>query len=50
MVKFCRHLCDDEGNKVKAKAVALREAMLELRKTREHPYYWTPFILVGDWR
>jgi CHAT domain-containing protein len=36
--------------KVTAEAMALREAMLEMRKEREHPYYWAPFILVGDWR
>jgi tetratricopeptide (TPR) repeat protein len=29
------------------KGEALREAMLELRKTHPHPYYWAPFILVG---
>lgn len=50
MSDFYRRLYDDKGRKVKAKAVALQEAMLELRKTKEHPYYWAPFILVGDWR
>ena len=29
------------------KALALREAMQELRKSHPHPYYWAPFILVG---
>jgi CHAT domain-containing protein len=29
------------------KGVALRQAMLELRKTHPHPYYWAPFVLVG---
>lgn len=29
------------------KGEALREAMLELRKTYPHPYYWAPFVLVG---
>lgn len=29
------------------KALALREAMLELRKTHPHPYYWAPFALIG---
>lgn len=33
-----------------AKAVALRDAMLALKETKEHPYYWAPFILVGEWR
>ncbi len=29
------------------RALALREAMLELRERNPHPYYWAPFILVG---
>jgi CHAT domain-containing protein len=29
------------------KGLALREAMLELRKTHPHPYYWAPFALIG---
>jgi CHAT domain-containing protein len=29
------------------KAQALRDAMLKLRETRAHPYYWAPFILIG---
>ncbi len=29
------------------KGEALREAMLELREIRPHPYYWAPFVLVG---
>ncbi|MBM3748797.1 MAG: CHAT domain-containing protein, partial [Acidobacteria bacterium] len=48
MRDFYRRLRGKDGRKVAA--VALREAMLELRKQREHPYYWAPFILVGDWR
>jgi len=28
-------------------ALALREAMAELRDRNPHPYYWAPFILVG---
>ncbi|MCA0240458.1 MAG: CHAT domain-containing protein [Proteobacteria bacterium] len=30
---------------------ALREAQLELLRTpnRQHPFYWAPFILIGDW-
>ncbi|MDY7075909.1 MAG: CHAT domain-containing protein [Chloroflexota bacterium] len=50
MTSFYSRLYDDRGRKVKTAASALREAMLELRKTKEHPYYWAPFILVGDWR
>ncbi|MBN2444206.1 MAG: CHAT domain-containing protein, partial [Spirochaetales bacterium] len=31
------------------KAQALRQAQLFLRKKYEHPYFWAPFILIGDW-
>jgi CHAT domain-containing protein len=33
-------------------AEALRQAQLSLLRSREyrHPFYWSPFILVGDWR
>jgi CHAT domain-containing protein/Tfp pilus assembly protein PilF len=35
-----------------AKGAALRQAALSLRKDGQHahPYYWAPFVLVGDWR
>jgi CHAT domain-containing protein len=29
------------------KGVALRQTMLELRRTHSHPYYWAPFVLIG---
>jgi CHAT domain-containing protein len=29
------------------RALALREAMVEVRQKYPHPYYWAPFILVG---
>ena len=29
------------------KAEAVREATLRLRKSRAHPYYWAPFVLMG---
>lgn len=34
------------------KAQALQEAQNKLRETEEkrHPYYWAPFILVGNWQ
>jgi CHAT domain-containing protein len=37
----------------KDRAAALQEAELELMRTKkdwEHPYYWAPFVLSGDWR
>ena len=40
------HLYDRLG-KHSNRAVALREAMLELRETHPHPYYWAPFVLSG---
>jgi CHAT domain-containing protein len=30
------------------KSEALRRAMLQLRKEHAHPYYWAPFLLMGD--
>jgi CHAT domain-containing protein len=30
-------------------ATASRDALQILRKKYEHPYYWAPFYLVGDW-
>src|SRR6185369_10862023 len=30
-----------------SKSHALREAMLEVKKSFPHPYYWAPFILLG---
>jgi CHAT domain-containing protein/Tfp pilus assembly protein PilF len=29
------------------RATALREAMSELRRTRPHPHYWAPFLVMG---
>lgn len=29
---------------------SLREAQLKLLRVQNHPYYWAPFIPVGDWR
>jgi len=50
MTDFYHRLYDDRGHKVGAAAVALQESMLEMREQREHPCYWAPFVLVGDWR
>ncbi len=35
-----------------SKPYALREAQLELKKIPQysHPFYWAPFIMIGDWR
>jgi CHAT domain-containing protein len=60
MVDFYHRLWDEDGNKRTDKARALREATLALRDGRlvppvrgfdlSDPYYWAPFVLVGDWR
>jgi CHAT domain-containing protein len=35
----------------KDKAAALQQAMIKIMKKQEysHPYFWAPFILIGDW-
>jgi CHAT domain-containing protein/Tfp pilus assembly protein PilF len=45
MARFYRHLADGEP-----KAQALRRARLDLygRRDTRHPYYWAPWILIGD--
>ncbi|WP_233583418.1 CHAT domain-containing tetratricopeptide repeat protein [Corallococcus sp. CA053C] len=42
MEAYYRQLLAGQG-----RATALREAMLELRRTFPHPYYWAPFIAMG---
>ena len=46
MVEFYRQL-----NKRISKAEALRQAQITFLKdkTLQHPFYWAPFILVGNW-
>ena len=46
MTSFYRNLTQGQG-----KAEALRQAQLELlhSKNNRHPYFWSPFILVGNW-
>lgn len=46
MVSFYKNLGKNTG-----KAEALRQAQLELLGNKElnHPFYWSPFILVGNW-
>ncbi|MFY0526971.1 tetratricopeptide repeat protein [Archangium gephyra] len=42
MEAYYRHLLAGQG-----RATALREAMLELRRTQPHPHYWAPFLTLG---
>ncbi|RKH62502.1 CHAT domain-containing protein [Corallococcus llansteffanensis] len=43
MEAYYRHLMAGQG-----RAAALREAMLELRRTQSHPHFWAPFITMGQ--
>ncbi len=44
---FYHHLVQRDSNR----AEALRQAQLSLLKQKQyqHPYYWAPFVLVGNW-
>lgn len=35
--------------RTKSPAAALRTAQIELLKERPHPFFWSPFVLVGRW-
>jgi CHAT domain-containing protein len=50
MNDFYSRLWSKDGTKIKTEAEALQAAMLEMRNKRTHPYFWAPFILVGDSR
>ena len=53
MVDFYERLYADQGQKRPTKISALYQSMNRVREQREewnHPYYWAPFVLVGDWR
>jgi CHAT domain-containing protein len=43
MEAYYTHLLAGRG-----RASALRQAMLDLRATQPHPYYWAPFISLGS--
>lgn len=47
--EFYRQLADSSGNINKAEA--LRKAQLALLNSPDfnHPFYWSPFVLVGNW-
>ncbi len=47
--KFYQELISSRSNTNKAKA--LRQAQLSLIKSQDfnHPFYWSPFVLVGNW-
>jgi CHAT domain-containing protein len=31
------------------RAEALRQAQLEIKQRYDHPYFWSPFLLIGNW-
>ena len=39
----------DELAGTKSPAAALRAAQIKLLKQRPHPFFWSPFVLVGRW-
>jgi CHAT domain-containing protein/Tfp pilus assembly protein PilF len=43
MERYYHHLLAGQG-----RAGALREAMMELRQKKPHPYFWAPFIAIGQ--
>ena len=49
MIDFYRQL-KNEGSKIDL-ATALQTAQKNIMQTKEHkhPYFWAPFVLVGDW-
>jgi CHAT domain-containing protein len=53
MTEFYRHMLPARNQRVQpSKAEALRQAQLKLLKDKryQHPFYWAPFVLIGDWR
>lgn len=40
---------DNLINKKMTKAEALRQAQVNLLKNYRHPYFWAPYILIGNW-
>lgn len=48
MLKFYPRVWDEKGVQIADKASVFRCATLELKEEWPDPYYWAPFILVGD--
>ena len=44
MVQFYRELA-----KTKSPAAALRAAQMKVMDQRPHPFFWSPFVVVGRW-
>jgi CHAT domain-containing protein len=39
-----------KAGKPRAEAMRLAEVSLLTKKETAHPFFWAPFILMGDWR
>jgi CHAT domain-containing protein len=50
MEQFYRRLHEIKPEGPVPEAIALREAILSVKLKHEHPFYWAPFVLVGDWQ
>jgi tetratricopeptide (TPR) repeat protein len=52
MVTFYREFLHGQGDRSArvTKAEALRRAQRQVMAKYPHPYYWAPFVLLGDWR
>lgn len=49
MKTFYKNIWNTEGTKIGLKADAFQKASLELMGEDDDPYYWSPFILTGDY-
>lgn len=49
MQDFYRSLFEQKGKKIPHSA-ALRSAQLQLWQQGVHPYYWSGFVMQGEWR
>jgi CHAT domain-containing protein len=47
MVQFYKEIA--RGGITKAEAVRQAQLFLLKQPALEHPYYWAPFVLVGNW-
>jgi CHAT domain-containing protein len=50
MLDFYTRGWSKDIGKLQPEAFAFRESTLSLFEENSDPYYWAPFILVGDWR
>ncbi len=50
MLEFYRNIWDEDGRQLADKAAAFRKATLKLREEHAAPYFWAPFVLVGNFQ